>query len=141
MDAPTSFRLSVIAFEMLTGEKPFSGEHLTTVVYKIVAGDPIPPRRLNPTLGAEIEAVLAQGAGQAAGCALSELPGIRAMRWIARARSRKAGPTWRAAAARTCRPRAMNRRWPPCRPARRCRLAGQAARGSATPPCGRRSGG
>ena len=52
------FSLSVIAFEMLTGEKPFSGEHLTTVVYKIVAGDPIPPRRLNPTLGAEIEAVL-----------------------------------------------------------------------------------
>jgi serine/threonine protein kinase len=52
------FSLSVIAFEMLTGEKPFSGEHLTTVVYKIVAGDPIPPRRLNPTLGPEIEAVL-----------------------------------------------------------------------------------
>ena len=50
--------LSVIAFEMLTGEKPFSGEHLTTVVYKIVAGDPIPPCRLNPTLGDEIEAVL-----------------------------------------------------------------------------------
>jgi serine/threonine-protein kinase len=52
------FSLSVIAFEMLTGEKPFSGEHLTTVVYKIVAGDPIPPRRLNPTLGGEIEGVL-----------------------------------------------------------------------------------
>src|SRR5436309_1360114 len=52
------FSLSVIAFEMLTGEKPFSGEHLTTVVYKIVAGDPIPPRRLNPTLGADIEGVL-----------------------------------------------------------------------------------
>ena len=52
------FSLAVIAFEMLTGEKPFVGEHLTTVVYKIVAGDPIPPRRLNPTLGAEIEGVL-----------------------------------------------------------------------------------
>jgi serine/threonine-protein kinase len=55
------FSLAVIAFEMLTGEKPFSGEHLTTVVYKIVAGDPIPPRRLNPTLGPEIEAVLRKG--------------------------------------------------------------------------------
>ena len=31
------FSLSVIAFEMLTGEKPFTGEQLTTVVYKIVA--------------------------------------------------------------------------------------------------------
>jgi predicted Ser/Thr protein kinase len=55
------FSLSVIAFEMLTGEKPFTGEHLTTVVYKIVTGDPIPPRRLNPTLGAEIESVLRKG--------------------------------------------------------------------------------
>ena len=55
------FSLAVIAFEMLTGEKPFTGEHLTTVVYKIVAGDPIPPRRLNPTLGPEIEAVLRKG--------------------------------------------------------------------------------
>src|SRR6266545_3000618 len=52
------FSLAVIAFEMLTGEKPFAGEHLTTVVYKIVAGDPIPPRRLNPTLGEPIEGVL-----------------------------------------------------------------------------------
>ena len=52
------FSLSVIAFEMLTGEKPFVGEHLTTVVYKIVAGDPIPPLRLNPTLGEQIESVL-----------------------------------------------------------------------------------
>ena len=46
---------------MLTGDKPFTGEHLTTVVYKIVAGDPIPPRRLNPTLGPEIEKVLQKG--------------------------------------------------------------------------------
>jgi serine/threonine-protein kinase len=55
------FSLCVIAFEMLTGEKPFTGEHLTTVVYKIVAGDPIPPRRLNPTLGPEIEGILRKG--------------------------------------------------------------------------------
>src|SRR5581483_3862248 len=58
------FSLAVIAFEMLTGEKPFSGEHLTTVVYKIVAGDPIPPRRLNPTLGGEIEGVLQKALGK-----------------------------------------------------------------------------
>jgi serine/threonine protein kinase len=52
------FSLGVIAFEMLTGEKPFAGEHLTTVVYKIVAGDPAPPQRLNPTLGPSIDSVL-----------------------------------------------------------------------------------
>jgi len=52
------FSLAVIAFEMLTGEKPYSGEHLTTVVYKIVAEEPAAPHRLNPTLGAAIENVL-----------------------------------------------------------------------------------
>src|SRR5215467_5652746 len=39
------FSLAVITYEMLTGEKPFVGEHLTTVVYKIVAEEPVPPRR------------------------------------------------------------------------------------------------
>jgi serine/threonine-protein kinase len=52
------FSLAVIAFEMLTGEKPYSGEHLTTVVYKIVAEEPAAPHRLNPTLSGAIESVL-----------------------------------------------------------------------------------
>src|SRR5664280_2621524 len=46
------FSLAVIAFELLTGDKPHSGEQLTTVVYKIVAEEPISPRRLNATLSA-----------------------------------------------------------------------------------------
>jgi tRNA A-37 threonylcarbamoyl transferase component Bud32 len=52
------FSLAVIAYEMLTGEKPYTGEHLTTVVYKIVAEEPVPPRRLNPSLSPAIENVL-----------------------------------------------------------------------------------
>src|SRR5690242_16152245 len=55
------FSLAVIAFEMLTGERPFTGEHLTTVVYKIVAEDPPPVQRLNPTLGPEVDSVLRRG--------------------------------------------------------------------------------
>ena len=55
------FSLSVIAFEMLTGDRPFTGEHLTTVVYKIVAEDPPLVQRLNPTLGPQIDAVLRRG--------------------------------------------------------------------------------
>ncbi len=55
------FSLAVIAFEMLTGEKPYTGEHLTTVVYKIVAEEPLAPQRLNPSLGAEIGAVIRKG--------------------------------------------------------------------------------
>lgn len=52
------FSLAVIAFEMLTGEKPFTGEQLTTVVYKIVAEEPIPAHRLNSTLNQQITNVL-----------------------------------------------------------------------------------
>jgi serine/threonine-protein kinase len=52
------FSLAVIAFELFTGEKPFMGEHLTTIVYKIVAEEPAPPHRLNPSLGLRIDAVV-----------------------------------------------------------------------------------
>jgi len=52
------FSLSVIAFEMLTGEKPFTGDQLTTVVFKIVAEEPAPAHRLNSTLNQGITNVL-----------------------------------------------------------------------------------
>jgi serine/threonine-protein kinase len=52
------FSLAVIGYEMLTGEKPYTGEHLTTVVFKIVAEEPVPPHRLNPSLSSGIENVL-----------------------------------------------------------------------------------
>jgi len=55
------FSLAVIAFEMLTGEKPYTGEHLTTVVYKIVAEEPPSPHRINSSLGSGIESVLKKG--------------------------------------------------------------------------------
>lgn len=54
------FSLAVIAYEMLTGEKPYTGEHLTTVVYKIVAEEPVAPRRLNPGLSSAIEGCLSK---------------------------------------------------------------------------------
>src|SRR5215471_19376486 len=55
------FSLAVIAYEMLTGEKPYTGEHLTTVVYKIVAEEPSSPRRFNPSLTPAIETALRKG--------------------------------------------------------------------------------
>ena len=55
------FSLAVMAFEMLTGEKPYTGEHLTTVVYKIVAEEPPAPHRINASLGSSIETVLRKG--------------------------------------------------------------------------------
>src|SRR5579863_1981643 len=55
------FALAVIAYEILTGEKPFVGEYLPTLLYKIVREDPIAPQRLNPTLGSQVESVLRRG--------------------------------------------------------------------------------
>ena len=53
------FSLAVIAYEMLTGEKPYTGEHLTYCVHKIVAEEPTIPHRLKyPSLSAGIDAVL-----------------------------------------------------------------------------------
>jgi serine/threonine protein kinase len=44
------FSLGVMFYEMLTGEKPFPGQSVTTVIYKIVNEEPVPPRQLNPAI-------------------------------------------------------------------------------------------
>ncbi len=44
------FSLGVMFYELLTGEKPFPGQSVTTVIYKIVNEDPIPPRQLNTSI-------------------------------------------------------------------------------------------
>jgi serine/threonine protein kinase len=52
------FSLAVVVYEALTGEKPFAAEYLPTLLYKIVREEPLPPQRLNPTLGPPVETVL-----------------------------------------------------------------------------------
>ncbi len=44
------FSLGVIFYEMLTGERPFTGANATTIIYKIVHEEVVPPARLNTTL-------------------------------------------------------------------------------------------
>jgi serine/threonine protein kinase len=44
------FSLGVILYELVTGEKPFPGQNVTTVIYKIVNTDPIPPRELDTSV-------------------------------------------------------------------------------------------
>ena len=52
------FSLAVIAYEVLTGEKPFVADHLPSLLYRIVREDPVPPQRLNPSLAPQVEMVL-----------------------------------------------------------------------------------
>jgi eukaryotic-like serine/threonine-protein kinase len=52
------FSLGVMMYEMLTGEKPFPGQSITTVIYKIVNEDPIPPRQINPSLHAGLNEIV-----------------------------------------------------------------------------------
>ncbi len=44
------FALGVILYELVTGEKPFSGQNITTVIYKIINENPISPRELDATI-------------------------------------------------------------------------------------------
>src|ERR1700751_4380502 len=52
------FALVVMLYEMITGEKPFPGQNITTVIYKIVNEDPVPPRTIDPMIHPGISAVV-----------------------------------------------------------------------------------
>ena len=52
------FSWGVILYEMVTGEKPFTGQNVTTIIYKIVNEDPIPPRELDVTIHPGLSAVV-----------------------------------------------------------------------------------
>ena len=52
------FSLGVVLYWLATGEQPFPGEGLTTVLYKVVHTEPIPPRKLNPSLPARFEEII-----------------------------------------------------------------------------------
>ncbi|HMD48180.1 MAG TPA: serine/threonine-protein kinase, partial [Bryobacteraceae bacterium] len=52
------FSLAVVAYEVLTGEKPFVADQLPALLFRIVREDPVPPQRLNPTLTPQVEVVL-----------------------------------------------------------------------------------
>lgn len=52
------FSLGVLLYEMVTGEKPFPGQNITTVIYKIVNEEPVPPKQIDPSIHAGISAVV-----------------------------------------------------------------------------------
>jgi serine/threonine protein kinase len=54
------FALGVILYELVTGEKPFPGQNITTVIYKIVNEEPVPPREIDPSIHSGLCAVIAR---------------------------------------------------------------------------------
>jgi serine/threonine protein kinase len=52
------FSLGVLAYEMLTGTKPFTGDHISTVLYKIMNESPPPPSSFDPTLPKRLDALV-----------------------------------------------------------------------------------
>ncbi len=52
------FALGVILYELVTGEKPFPGQNITTVIYKVVNEEPVPPRQLEPSIHPGLSAII-----------------------------------------------------------------------------------
>jgi len=52
------FSLGVLLYEMVAGEKPFPGQNITTVIYKIVNEDPVPPHNIDASIHPGISAVV-----------------------------------------------------------------------------------
>src|SRR5437763_4709345 len=62
------FSLGVCLYEAVTGVKPFAGDNVTTIIYKIVNEEPVPPRdvevSVHPGLSAVIQKALAKSPPQ-----------------------------------------------------------------------------
>ena len=71
------FSLAVIAYEVLTGEKPFTADYLPTLLFKIVREEPAPPQRVNGDVVGRRRDGDAQGAREKSGGPLRYLRGFR----------------------------------------------------------------
>jgi serine/threonine-protein kinase len=61
------FSLAVILYQLLTGEKPFTGDSVTAISYQVVNVDPAPPSRLNPALRPSFDRILRKALSKHAG--------------------------------------------------------------------------
>jgi class 3 adenylate cyclase len=52
------FSFGVLAYWMLTGKRPFPGDAITQIAYKVVHAPPVPIRELNPEIPQEVEPVI-----------------------------------------------------------------------------------
>ncbi|MES3000179.1 MAG: serine/threonine-protein kinase [Pseudomonadota bacterium] len=59
------FSCGVILYQLLTGEKPFTGESTTTIMYKVLREEPVPPSELNLSIEPAIDAVMKKALAKA----------------------------------------------------------------------------
>jgi len=52
------FSLGIILYDLVTGEMPFAGQNITTVIYKIINENPIPPRELDASIHSGLSYVI-----------------------------------------------------------------------------------
>ncbi len=59
------FSLGVVLYELLTGVRPFEGESISTIIYRVLYEDPRPPAAHNPALPPEINLILERALAKA----------------------------------------------------------------------------
>lgn len=59
VDARTDvFSLGVVAYEMVTGDRPFAGANLSNILYMVLNQDPPPPSQLREDVPPELDAII-----------------------------------------------------------------------------------
>ncbi len=58
------FSLGVVLYEMVTGEKPFPGQNITTVIYKIVNEEPTAPRDIDSSIHPGLNDIIMKSLGK-----------------------------------------------------------------------------
>lgn len=54
------FSLGVVLYEMLTGQSPFSGDNLNTIMYRILNETPVPPSLVNENVPEAFDSIIAK---------------------------------------------------------------------------------
>jgi hypothetical protein len=54
------FSFGVVLYEMATGERPFAGQNVTTIIYKIVNENPVPPSEVEMSVHPGLSAVISK---------------------------------------------------------------------------------
>jgi serine/threonine-protein kinase len=59
------FSLGGVLYQLLTGERPFPGDSVTAVIYKIVSEEPAPPRELDSSIHPGLSAIVMRALAKA----------------------------------------------------------------------------